>query len=527
MATSLQNFLINKSLALPILITTLLAIIVTRFWRRSRLPKGTRLPPGPPGVPFLGNLPQIPAVHAWIKFKQWSDQYGPIFRLNLAGGNHYVVSTEKIANDLLRGRGMIYSSREQLPSAAVLLSDNKRMLFLPHGELWRKQRKMMHHFAMPSAAASYQPSQLAESSRLLRNMIREPAKYEKWLELYAAGLVFRLAYGKVIESDDAELKAIQSVVHTVERIASPGQYLVDTFPILMKLPNFLAPFKRELKQLHKVELDMYRGLLNRSRGKKGSGEAPDCWQRTFIESEDKFDLSDDEGAYVIGALYEAGSSTTSSAMMNVLLALVHYPEWQKKLEEETDRVVGNSRMPIFEDLESLPTVRAVVKESLRWRPITAGGVPHLLDEDDVYEGFFFPKGTNIHPCQWAIHREEALYPDPETFNPDRWLSPSFPTFREPLSVYPNLQGFSSFGHGRRICPGLNIAERSLYIFTARLAWACHISQKKGPDGKEIEVPWYDYNTGFVCQPNWFPFDLEARDGKNKIVEREWKKDWEV
>ena len=84
------------------------------------------------GKPLVGNLLDIPPYHSWLKFKKWADQYGPIFRLSIAGREHYVVSTEKIANDLLRERGTIYSSREQLPAAAQLLSRDLRPLLLPY-----------------------------------------------------------------------------------------------------------------------------------------------------------------------------------------------------------------------------------------------------------------------------------------------------------------------------------------------------------------------------------------------------------
>lgn len=107
-----------------------------------KLPKGTILPPGPPGKPLVGNLPDIPPKHSWLKFKEWADRYGPLFRLNIAGREHYVVSTQKIADELLRERGNIYSSREQLPAAAKLLGDDLRPLFWPHNDTFRKGRKV-------------------------------------------------------------------------------------------------------------------------------------------------------------------------------------------------------------------------------------------------------------------------------------------------------------------------------------------------------------------------------------------------
>ena len=152
-------------------------------------------------------------------------------------------------------------------------------------------------------------------------------------------------------------------------------------------------------------------------------------------------------------------------------------------------------------MPSLPRVRAVAKEVLRWRPVTAGGLPHALTQDDSYKlkdgrKLFFPAGTNVHPVQWSIHREPNRYPDPETFLPERWLEKGWPTYKEPLTQHPNLQNFSAFGFGRRICPGLNIAERSLYILISRVAWCCDISCKTSSDGEALVPPSYDYVAGF-------------------------------
>lgn len=223
-------------------------------------------------------------------------------------------------------------------------------------------------------------------------------------------------------------------------------------------------------------------------------------------------------------MFEAGSGTTSAAMMSFMLAMIKHPDWFKKLQNEVDHVCGADRLPYLDDIPQLPTVRAVVKEVLRWRPVTAGGLPHMCTKDDVYNGLFIPARTVMHPNQWAIHREAELYPDPETYNPQRWLDPSFPTYKEPLSVYPNLHNYSNFGFGRRICPGQNIAERNLYILTSRIGWAVNISKAKDGDGKDIEPPSYDYTSGFNAQPKWFPFELKIRNpDKLAIIDEELRR----
>lgn len=120
------------SLFLILAAAFVLGLIATPGSKRPRPKDGSKYPPGPPGKPLVGNLSDIPLKHSWLKFKQWSDQYGSLIRLNIAGREHYVASTEKVANDLLRERGGIYSSRDQLPAAVQLLSRNLRPLFWPY-----------------------------------------------------------------------------------------------------------------------------------------------------------------------------------------------------------------------------------------------------------------------------------------------------------------------------------------------------------------------------------------------------------
>ena len=503
-------------------------LAATVFLLRSRLtrkqiPPGASLPPGPPGVPLLGNLLSIPPRHSWLQFYSWSKEYGPLYRLNIAGRENFIVSSEKVANELLSGRGNIYSSREQLPAAAGLLSGNLRPLFWPYGETVRQGRKLMHQLCQPASVMTYEPTQELESVRMLTDLIRAPKEYERWLMRYSAGLIFRIGFGRVLQDNDPLLDRIFRVVHQVERVASPGAYLVDTFPSLMYLPDFLAPFKRELNQLHAEELDVFRSLLEDTRKAMARGDAADCWEKMYLDNQDQYKLTEDEGAYVVGTLFEAGAGTTAAAMMSFLLAMIKFPEVLKKLQAQIDEVVGTSRLPTFEDMPQLPYVRAVVKEVLRWRPVTAGGLPHMCTKDDTYEidgqKHFIPAGTNIHPNQWAIHRDETFYPESESFIPERWIEPKWPTHKEPLSTYPNIQHFSSFGFGRRICPGQHIAERSLYLLTARIAWACDWTKAKDSQGKPLEYPEYDYVDGFNVQPKPFAFELKARsDDRWKVVE---------
>lgn len=119
--------------------------------------------------------------------------------------------------------------------------------------------------------------------------------------------------------------------------------------------------------------------------------------------------------------------------------MVTCPEVQIRAQEEIDLVIGNSRLPNFSDRPNLPYTDAIYRELLRYSPPAALGIPHALKEDDVYEGYFLPKGISfmmgqraifsrlligavVLPNLWAMAHDENEYPDPFSFKPERFLN---------------------------------------------------------------------------------------------------------
>lgn len=160
-------------------------------------------------------------------------------------------------------------------------------------------------------------------------------------------------------------------------IAKPGAFLADSLPILRYLPSILAPFKRIGKQAHKFEYNLFMQLINEIREKMNLHDSvTDCFAKEIVSSMENRGITEEEGAYACGTMFEAGSGTTSGALETLTMALLVYPEVLAKAQAELDKVCGD-RLPQFDDQDDLPYINAVAKEALRWRPIVASGMSPL------------------------------------------------------------------------------------------------------------------------------------------------------
>jgi cytochrome P450 len=88
--------------------------------------------------------------------------------------------------------------------------------------------------------------------------------------------------------------------------------------------------------------------------------------------------------------------------MNFFIAMISFPDVQKKAQSEIDRVVGSDRLPNYSDQASLPYVTAVLREVIRWKPLVPLGLPHASKDDDIYQGYYIPKGKSFTTSSSSI-----------------------------------------------------------------------------------------------------------------------------
>lgn len=185
---------------------------------------------------------------------------------------------------------------------------------------------------------------------------------------------------------------------------SPAGPITNLITPLWHLPLWINPWKTAEHKRHDEQQAWWMARLQETRAKMERGEQRPCWTRSYLETAKTSMLSGDyEASSCIGMIALVGVFTIGGPLNYFLMAMVLHPEWQRKCQEEIDRVCGD-RLPVLDDSPNLPILRACIKETMRWRPNVPTGVAHEAEADDYYRGYFIEKGTRILPLDWYVSR---------------------------------------------------------------------------------------------------------------------------
>ena len=469
---------------------------------------------------------QMPSRDAHLQFEKWAREYGPIYSLILGTKTLVVLSSDKAVKDLLDKKSGLYSHRQDMYIGQDLCSGGLRVLMMGYTARWRACRKMIHSLLNVSAAKSYVPYQILENKQMLYDMVQDPENFLYHIRRYSNALTTTMVFGwRSPTYEDEKMKQLFDGFSEFAELNQQGTAaLIDFFPWLRYLPDFLLPAQKKGRELHKKEKALYLSHWLKAKQEVADGTITRCFCEDLVQVQKKEGFDDDQAAYISGTLLEAGSDTTSSTLYAFVQAMLLYPEIQKKAQEEVERVVGSERLPVMEDEPNLQYVRAIIKETLRWMPTTIlGAVPHAVTQDDYYEGYLIPKDAGVMNNVWGIHMDPARHPEPRRFNPDRYKDDRQSLADAAANPDASKRDQFTFGAGRRICPGIHVAERSLFLGVSRILWAMNIEPATDASGKPILPDPEKLTQGFVCMPEEFPAKITPRDEKRRqAIINDWK-----
>lgn len=183
-----------------------------------------------------------------------------------------------------------------------------------------------------------------------------------------------------------------------------------------------------------------------------------------------------------------------------LILYYRYPDIQKKLQEEVDKVVNRSRLPTIDDQPKLPYVIAFIYEVMRFTSFIPLTIPHSTTRDTSVNGYPIPKGTVIFINQWSLNHDPVKWDQPDVFNPLRFLDENGALNKDMIS---NVMVFST---GKRRCIGEQLSKMQLFLFTVQIVHQCNFTAK--------EPPSLEYTYGLTMKPNPFCVAVSLRDDLN-------------
>jgi len=291
---------------------------------------------------------------------------------------------------------------------------------------------------------------------------------------------------------------------TVKKI-SDDYYLITAALELVNFPIIL-PFTKSWygKKAADMVLEEFSKCAAKSKTRMAAGGEPTCildfWVASMIESEAYRkkvasgatvgvsekpsmlirEFTNFEISMTVFTFLFASQDATSSAATWLFQIMADRPEFLDKVREENIAIRnGNIHAPVsLEQLENMPWTRAVVKETLRYRPPVIM-VPYVAKKDfPITDTYTAPKGSMVIPTTYmALHDSEA-YPDPESFVPERWISGD---------ADKQVKNWLGFGTGPHYCLGQTYAQANLMLMIGKASMMLDWKHTITPRSEEIKV----------------------------------------
>ncbi|TKY66346.1 cytochrome P450 family 71 protein [Spatholobus suberectus] len=449
-------------LALPVLV-----LILFNKHRAIKNPP-THRPPGPRGLPIVGNLLQLDSSNLNFQLWQLSKTYGPLFSLQIGFKPAIVVSSPKLAKEILRDHDLDVCSRPPSLGPLKLSYNGLEMIFSPYNDYWRDIRKIcVVHFFSSKRIPSFSHVRKSEV-KLMMEMISGHVCSSKITNLsevimsVSSAIICRIAFGRKYDEEGAERSRFHGLLNESQAMFL-SFFVSDYIPSLGwidKLTGLLARLEETFKALDVFFQEVIDEHLDPNRGKQNDEEdIVELLLELKKQGRLSIDLTNDQIKAILLDILVAGTDTTAATSVWVMTGLMKDPRVMAKAQEEIRNLCGNKEFIEEKDVQKLVYLKVVIKETLRFYAPTPL-VPREAIRSFTIDGYEIKPKTIVYVNGWAVQRDPEAWKDPEEFYPERFLNNEIDFKGQDFELIP-------FGAGRRICPGMSLGMATVELHNCK------------------------------------------------------------
>ncbi|NXC08526.1 CP1A4 protein, partial [Orthonyx spaldingii] len=468
----------------------LLFLLLQWLQQRQPVPEGLRRPPGPRGLPVVGNVLEL-RKDTHLALTRLGRRYGDVMEVRIGTRPVLVLSGLDTIRQALVKQGEDFMGRPDLYSFRFV-ADGQSLAFSPDsGEVWKARRKLAQ-----SALKSFSiaPSPTSASSCLLEEHVSKEAEYlvtkflqlmeqEKRFEPYrylvvsVANVICAMCFGKRYEHEDQELLSLVNLSNEFGEVAGGG-HPADFIPVLRYLPSRTMELFKDINRrfntfVQKMVQEHYSSFDKENIRDITDSLIGHCQEKSAGE-DTHGQLSNEKIIHIVNDLFGAGFDTVATALSWSLMYVALYPDIQRKIQEELDQTIGRERRPRLSDRGELPYTEAFILEMFRHSSFVPFTIPHSTTKATVLNGFYIPKDTCVFINQWQVNHDETLWKDPSAFRPERFLNAAGTEVNRTES-----EKVLVFGLGKRRCLGEAIGRWEIFLFLTTLLQQLHFSLRPG------------------------------------------------
>lgn len=434
------------------------------------------LPPREPGSFLVGNYDFKPTIPTYLEL--WR-KHGDLITLETFGQTMIVVCGHKTLTEVLEKNGeytyehpFVFGFREYFECSGILGA---------FGQVWKKQRKfVIDTLKNIDSGNSNQESRVAD---VVVDFLKDvelangqPIEMKKVINTNHCNIIFSLLFGEKFEHGDETLSRLAGLVEEAGYAVSDSGVL-SFFEWLKYLPGDLFKAKR-LRYLVDEIKNVVKQSADKHKEKTHSADATDFIYSFMQEQERMTQAGEDMEGFtdrdmiLFGFGFLFGGIPVTHALAWSFLYLVHNPDVVSNMQKEIDNIIGKSRLPTMDDRTSLPYCQAVIYEVLRMASVSSGAPAHVLSADIKVNEYTLPKDAWLIPGLSTINWDPSIHPEPEKFNPGRFIN-------DEGQLFGFEKVYTSFFIGPRTCLGQSLAMIEMFLIITSVVQKYDIGNEPG------------------------------------------------